>query len=69
MRYTFGWLGVVERFDVFALADHMEPLFSNIHVCHQILPPILFADEELVLGSESNPATLTNKTKEGHLAL
>ena len=69
MGYTFGSLGVVERFDVFALADHMEPLFGNIHICQDILPLVLFAKEEFVLGSESKSAALANEPNEGYLAL
>lgn len=69
MRYTFGWLGVVESFDVFALADHMQPPFGNIHNSLHILPFVLFANEEFVLGGESNSAALANEPKEGHMAL
>jgi hypothetical protein len=67
MGSTFGWLGVVERFDVFALADHLKSLFGNIYICHDILPFVLFADEELVLGGEGNPAALANETNKGYL--
>ena len=69
MGYTFGASMVVERSDVFALADHLKSLFSNIYICQDILPFVLFADEELVLGGESNPAARANETNEGHLAL
>ena len=54
---------------MFALADHLKSLFGNIYICHDIVPFVLFADEELVLGGEGNPAALANETNEGHLAL
>jgi hypothetical protein len=68
MRYTFGRSMVVKRANVFALPEHLELLFGNIYICHHILPFILFANQEFVLGSESNPATLANEPKEGDLA-
>ena len=54
---------------MFALPDHMESLFCDIHVCQDILPFVLFANEEFVLGGEGNSAALANETNEGHLAL
>ena len=33
------------------------------------MPFVLFANEEFVLGSHGNPATLANETNEGYLAL
>ena len=69
MGYTFGRLAVVEGLEVFALADDVEFLFGNVHVCQDIMPFVLFANEEFVLGSHGNPATLANETNEGYLAL
>jgi hypothetical protein len=69
MRYTFGASAVVEGFEVFVSANHMEPLFSNIYVCHHILPSVLFANQEFILGGESDPATFANETNEGYVAL
>ncbi len=69
MRYTSCRSMVVEGADVFALADHMELAFGHIHVCHDILPFVFFANQEFVFGGESNPATLANETNEGYLAL
>ena len=54
---------------MFTLPDHMESLFSDIHVRQDILPFVRFAKEEFVLGGESKSATLANETNEGHLAL
>ena len=62
MGYTFGSLGVVEGLDVLALPDHVESLFGEIHVCQNILPFVVFADQEFILGGESNSAALTNET-------
>ena len=69
MGYTFWCSTVVEGADVCALADDMELAFGNIHVCHDILPLVLFTDEKLVLGSHGNLAALANEPNEGHLAL
>ena len=69
MRYTFGWSMVVEGSDVFTLANHTESLFGNIHVSHHILPFVLFANQEFVLGGESNPAAFANEPNKGYLAL
>ena len=54
---------------MFALADHIESLFSDIHHCQHIVPFVSFAQEELVLGSEREPAALANETNESHIAL
>lgn len=69
MRYTFGLSMVVKGFDVFALPDHSGSLFCDIHDGQDILPFVLFAKEEFVLGREGNSATFANQTNEGHLAL
>ena len=69
MRYTFGSSMVVKRSNLSALADHIESVFCYIHNRHDVVPFVLFADEELVLGSEGNPAALANETNKGHLAL
>ena len=69
MRYTFGSSRVVEGADVLALPDHVESLFGNIHKGHHILPFVLFAKEEFVLGSERKSATFANETNERHIAL
>ena len=69
MGYTFGGSTVVKRFDVSALVDHMELLVCNIHICHHVLPFVLFANEEFVLGGEGDAATFANETKESHVAL
>lgn len=68
MGYTFGPSAVVEGLEVFALPDDVELLFGNIHVCQDIVPFVLFANEEFVLGSHGNPSTLANETNEGDLA-
>ena len=60
---------IVEGLDVFALPDHMQPPFGNIHNGLHILPLVLFANEEFVLGGEGNSAALANEPKEGHVAL
>ena len=52
-----------------ALPDDMESLFSDIHDGYHILPLVLFANQEFVLGGEGNSATFANQTKEGHVAL
>ena len=54
---------------MFALADHMELTLGNIHICHDILPFVFFANQEFVRGGEGNSAALANETKEGHVAL
>jgi hypothetical protein len=69
MGYTFGSLGVVEGLDVFALPDHVESLFGEIHVCQDILPFVLFANEEFVLGSAGNSAAFADQTNESYFAL
>lgn len=69
MGYTFGSSMVVEGSDLFTLPDHLESLFGNIHVCHDILPFVLFANEEFVLGGERNSAAFANEPNEGHFAL
>ena len=50
---------------VFALPDHVESLFCDIHVCHDILPFVLFANQEFVFGGEGNSAALANQTRPG----
>jgi hypothetical protein len=69
MGYTFCCSAVGKGPNLFALADHMELAFGNVHVCHDILPFVFFANQEFVLGGESNPATLANETNEGYVAL
>ena len=69
MGYTFGSSAVIEGSDVFAFPDHVELVFSNIYVCQDIVPFVLFAKEEFVFGSEGKSATFANETNEGHLAL
>ena len=69
MRYTFGLSTVVKGSDVFALADHIESFSGNIHNSHDVVPLVLFANEELVPGGQGNPSALANETNEGHLAL
>ena len=59
---------VVEGLDAFALPEHMEVLFNYIYNCHDILPFVLFATEELVLGGHCYSAALADETNEGHLA-
>ena len=54
---------------MFALPEHLQPPFGNIHNSLHVLPFVLFANQEFVLGGESDPAALANETKEGHLAL
>ena len=44
IRSTFGGSTVVKGFDVSALVDHMELLVGNIHICHHVLPFVLFAN-------------------------
>ena len=69
MGYTFGRSAVVEELEVFALPEDIELLFGNIYVGQDILPFVLFANEEFVLGGERNSATLANETNEGYMAL
>jgi len=69
MRYTFGASAVLEGFEVFALPDDVELLFGNLHNSHHVLPFVLFANQEFVLGGEDNPAAFADQTNEGHLAL
>jgi hypothetical protein len=69
MRYTFGVSTIVKGPNLFTLADHIQFFSGNIYVCHDILPFVLFANEEFVLGSESNPAAFANETNEGYIAL
>ena len=69
MRYTFSSSAVVEGSNVFALPDHMELLFCDVHDCGHILPLVLFANEEFVIGGEGNSAALADQTNEGHVAL
>src|SRR5687767_3420877 len=69
MGYTFGSSMVVEGADRFALPDHIESLFGDIHICHDILAFVCFANEEFVLGGKGDPATFANQTNERHLAL
>ena len=69
MGYTFGSSLVVEGLDGFALPDHKESLCCDIHICQDILPFVFFANQEFVLGGESNSAACANETNEGHLAL
>ena len=52
-----------------APADYIESLLGNIHHCQNVVPLVLFANEELVPGGESNSAALADETNEGHLAL
>ena len=54
---------------MFDLPDHLEPLVCDVHDCRDILPLVLFANEEFILGGESNSAALTNETNERHMAL
>jgi hypothetical protein len=58
----------VERFDVFSLPDHIEFLFGDIHAGQHILPLVLFANEEFVIGRECKPAALPNETNKRHIA-
>ena len=67
--YTFGSSAVVKGADVFALADDIESFSGNIHNRHDVVPLVLFANEELVPGGHGNPSALANETNEGHLAL
>ena len=60
---------VVEKPDEFALPENTELLFNNIYNGHDVLPFVLFANEELVLGGHCYSAALANETNEGHLAL
>ena len=69
MRSTFGSSMVVEGTDVFALADDVELLFCNIYVCQDIVPLVLFANQEFVIGGHGDLAALANETDEGHVAL
>jgi len=54
---------------VFSLADHTESFLGDLHDCPHILPFVLFANEELVIGGECNSAALANETNERHVAL
>ena len=54
---------------MFALTDHMEALFGDIHVRHDILPFVFFTNEELILGGNRDSAAFANEPNEGHVAL
>ena len=69
MRYTFCLSTIGEGLDVFALAKHIEFSFCDVHDGHHILPFVLFANEELVIGGERNSSALADQAKEGHVAL
>ena len=64
-----GQSRVVEGLDVFALPNDVEPLLGDIHDCHDIVPFVLFANQELVPGGERNSAALANETNECDVAL
>ena len=69
IRYTLGSSMVVKRSNLFALADHIESFFGNIHDSHDVVPFVLFANEEFVFGGECNFAALANKPNERDVAL
>src|SRR5512144_1419663 len=54
---------------MFALASHIQSFSGDIYNCHDILPFVLFANEELVVGGYCYSAALADETNEGHLAL
>jgi len=69
MGHTFGSSLVVEGSDVFTLPDHTKSLFGDIHVRHNILPFVFFANQEFVFGSKRNSAAFANEPNESHIAL